>query len=666
MNPRRNARRAWLNKAKECNAKFHFAKPGDVAVGLVSPPARTPREVQLCVTSVSVRRPTGPTNRKRTPPTRRTALLVLSALLFGLTVALKPAAPAPSTASVAAYYHAHLAQLHAALQQFQVAAPRASAAALQDHFAACRTEYKHLEFAVEYYYPSAAQRLNGAALPEAEPSEPDQVEPPAGFQVLEEYVYDPAAPSDSLRGLIGQELENLLFQVRYLQTHEASLAFAPADVFEAVRLNLYRLAAKGLAGFDSPTARRAVPEAAVTLESAAAVLAGAGVPAPQLLPLVRARAYVAAPGRTFAGFDRAAFFVRHYNPVLAALRQARLAASVPPVPARRAVRPDAASLFAPDAFDPLYFAPADAAPLTAPVLALGEALFQEPLLSGAAAGRSCASCHVPALAYTDGRRVNSSLIDGATLARNTPTLLNAALQPEQFADGRVHFLEDQVHAVVSNKAEMGGQLSEAPARLRRKRAYARLFAQAFPAETQPLTERNIRRAVAAYVRSLVRLTSRVDQFLRGDTTALSAQEIQGFNLFVGKAQCGTCHYAPLFSGAVPPLYDKSEAEVLGVPATADTLRPALDADLGKYALHGIAHQRRAFKTPTVRNAARTAPYMHNGVYQTLEQVVDFYNRGGSNGLGLDVENQTLPEDRLNLSAAEQQALVAFMEALTDK
>ena len=400
------------------------------------------------------------------------------------------------------------------------------------------------------------------------------------------------------------------------------------------------------------------------LKTSRDVLAFFKVPAALATALRRCEAGVAAPGQDFIGFDRARFLVRCFNPALVALRQAQQELHVPFAATRRAVQPTADHFFAAEAFDPAFFAPADAAAPTPAVLALGEALFQEPLLSGRA-GRSCASCHVPGRAYSDGLRVNRSLLTDAGLERNTPTLLNAALQPDQFYDSRVHYLEDQVHAVVSNKAEMGGQLSEAPALLRKNGTYSKLFAHAFTADKQPVTERNIRRAVAAYVRSLVRLNSRFDQYMRGDTTMLSGQEIAGFNLFMGKAQCGTCHYLPLFSGTVPPLYDKTESEVLGVPATADTLHPTLDADQGKFILYGVAHQRHAFKTPTVRNAALTAPYMHNGAYQTLEQVLDFYNKGGGTGIGLPVPNQTLAEDQLNLSTAEQQSIIAFIKSLND-
>ena len=588
-------------------------------------------------------------------------------LLLGLTVALFSFAALHKTPAeqVKEYYEAHLRQLHATLTQFQQITLQANPVILRTRFAACRAEYKCLEFAVEYYYPHAAQRINGAALPETEAGEPGQVIAPTGFQVLEEYVY--AAPdSRANRDLIHQELDNLLYQVRSLEQQVPTLVFADAEVFDAVRLNLYRLAAKGISGFDSPAAHASLPEAAVTLRSSREVLALFGGPAALATHLRRSEAAVAARGQDFNSFDRGTFFVRYFNPALAALRQAQQERNIPFVAVRRAVRPGSASYFGVDAFDSAFFAPADAAAPTPAVLALGEALFQEPLLSGRA-GRSCASCHVPGRAYTDGLRVNTSLLGTGTtgLERNTPTLLNAALQPDQFYDGRVHFLEDQVHAVVSNKSEMGGHLSEAPALLRKRSAYVKLFDKAFAPERQPVTERNIRRSVAAYVRSLVRLNSRFDRYLRGDSTVLNSQEVQGFNLFMGKAQCGTCHYMPLFNGTVPPLYDKTESEVLGVPATSDTLHPTLDTDPGKFLLYGIAHQKHAFKTPTVRNAALTAPYMHNGVYQTLEQVLDFYNRGGGIGLGLSVPTQTLADDKLHLSKAEQQAIIAFIKSLSD-
>jgi cytochrome c peroxidase len=153
--------------------------------------------------------------------------------------------------------------------------------------------------------------------------------------------------------------------------------------------------------------------------------------------------------------------------------------------------------------------------------------------------------------------------------------------------------------------------------------------------------------------------------MRGDESKMTKLEVKGFNVFMGKAKCGTCHFMPLFNGTVPPNFGHTEAEILGVPATTDTLHPVLDQDPGKFALHRKDLHKFAFKTPTIRNAALTAPYMHNGVYTSLEEVIDFYDRGGGQGLGLDISTQTLPADKLNLTTDEKQALVAFMHTLTD-
>jgi cytochrome c peroxidase len=153
--------------------------------------------------------------------------------------------------------------------------------------------------------------------------------------------------------------------------------------------------------------------------------------------------------------------------------------------------------------------------------------------------------------------------------------------------------------------------------------------------------------------------------MRGEKAAMNDTETRGFNLFMGKGKCGTCHFVPLFSGVNPPTFTKIDAEIIGVPATNDTLNARLDTDWGKYLTHKIPLHKNAFKTPTLRNIALTAPYMHNGVFKTLEDVIDFYDRGGGAGLGLELENQTLPAEKLNLSKWEKEAIISFLETLTD-
>jgi len=151
--------------------------------------------------------------------------------------------------------------------------------------------------------------------------------------------------------------------------------------------------------------------------------------------------------------------------------------------------------------------------------------------------------------------------------------------------------------------------------------------------------------------------------MRGQENTFTPQEKLGMNLFMGKALCATCHFMPLTNGTVPPFFSETEKEVIGVPKTAANKK--LDDDTGFYFMYEEPIQKGMFKTPTVRNVAITAPYMHNGVYENLEQVVDFYNQGGGAGLGFDLPHQTLPFDNLKLTKEEEQALVAFMKTLTD-
>jgi cytochrome c peroxidase len=167
--------------------------------------------------------------------------------------------------------------------------------------------------------------------------------------------------------------------------------------------------------------------------------------------------------------------------------------------------------------------------------------------------------------------------------------------------------------------------------------------------------------LASYIRSLSQYDSKFDWYMQNKEN-FTPDEKAGFNLFAGKAKCATCHFIPLTNGTVPPNFDRSESEILGVPNKSKKL----DGDLGKFVITQAAIHKHSFKTPTIRNITLTAPYMHNGVYNTLEEVIDFYNEGGGVGLGFDVPNQTLPEDKLNLSELEKKQLIAFMRTLTDK
>jgi cytochrome c peroxidase len=144
---------------------------------------------------------------------------------------------------------------------------------------------------------------------------------------------------------------------------------------------------------------------------------------------------------------------------------------------------------------------------------------------------------------------------------------------------------------------------------------------------------------------------------------LNDSEIRGFNLFMSKAQCATCHFVPQFNGVKPP-YVGSEFEVLGVPA--DTNYKSLSKDEGRYTVNPAFETHRAFRTGSLRNSDKTKPYMHNGVFISMEQVIEFYNGGGGAGRGLMISNQTLSADSLNLSIQEKEDLKLFIKTLNEE
>ncbi|NJL74534.1 MAG: hypothetical protein HC892_05315 [Saprospiraceae bacterium] len=327
-------------------------------------------------------------------------------------------------------------------------------------------------------------------------------------------------------------------------------------------------------------------------------------------------------------------------------------------------------LFTTQFFDAGVYANIDLkSPLTAKRKELGRLLFFDPILS-TNNERSCASCHQPEKGFTDGLPKSLALNHQGTIQRNAPTVINSVYAQNYFYDNRAETLEKQTKHVIFHKQEFGTDFTEIMDKLNQSETYKKLFLEAYADMGKyAMTPLNVTNSLSVYLASLSSFNSPFDQYVRGEIADIDPAVKRGFNLFMGKAACGTCHFAPTFNGTVPPLYQESETEVLGIPTRSDTANLELDPDLGRWA-SGYPRDRAefyqySFKTVTVRNAAITAPYMHNGVYNTLEEVVDFYNRGGGAGMGLDLEYQTLPFDHLTLTKKEQADLVAFMKALTD-
>ena len=284
----------------------------------------------------------------------------------------------------------------------------------------------------------------------------------------------------------------------------------------------------------------------------------------------------------------------------------------------------------------------------------GKALFNDRSLSKDRS-MSCATCHQKELAFTDGKRVFDK-----HQTRNTPTLTYSAYQNAFFMDARAGSLEGQVVDVVKKHHEFNTSMDSVVQRVLMNEDYTKSIDELYGNQR---ISYNIRHAIDSYIRTLNTFSSKFDKNIRGEENTFTKNERKGFNLFMGKALCATCHFAPIFNGTVPPNYLDTEMEAIGTP---NLLQNGLSEDLGRYAIFNTEERKHFFKTPTLRNIAKTAPYMHNGVFKTLEEVVDFYNKGGGVGLGFTLPNQTLPFDNLALTDQEIKDLVAFMETLTDE
>jgi cytochrome c peroxidase len=576
-----------------------------------------------------------------------------------------------ATAAVLATWRADVDTLTATVARLDslVATLRSDAevARVQAAFRDARQRFKYAEVALEYYAPSTTRSINGPPVPEVEETEgPEVVLAPSGFQVIGALLFgdDPAAQQVAL----ASEVKTLRAHLARAATMLAAQETTDAHVWDAARLELSRILTLGLAGFDASTPADAFAESRAALRGIARTLAPYRANDARWEPFARALAdaeQALSEPTTASPFNYLAFLGGRGRALALALVQTRAALGIGTPAEHRAFRMTAASVFEADAIDPDGFAPLGLDHAPPARIALGRQLFADARLSANGA-RSCANCHVPALAFTDGVATPRAL-SGQPLARNTPTILNAGLQVGQFADLRTTYLEDQVTEVVQNAQEMHGSLDAAAAMLRRDSALVARFREAF-ASTSPdtaVTPLRIRQAVAAYVRSLSRLDAPIDRALRGDTLALSAEARAGFNLYMGKARCATCHFLPLTNGTVPPMYQRSELEVLGVPVRDVAQRGTIDPDVGRHALSRAAPHRYAFRTPTLRNIALTAPYMHNGAFRTLDAVIAFYDRGGGAGIGIALPNQTLPAEPLRLTALERAQLKAFLGALTD-
>ena len=273
----------------------------------------------------------------------------------------------------------------------------------------------------------------------------------------------------------------------------------------------------------------------------------------------------------------------------------------------------------------LYLPVPEDNPLTAEKIELGRRLFHDRRLSR---DRSitCASCHNPRRAFSSPQPIAVGVGDRRG-RRNAPALINRGYGRAFFWDGRITTLEEQVLKPIEDPNEMDLPVSDAAARV-------------------GLSPKQLSHALASYVRSILSGNSPFDRYVNGDRSALSAEQQAGLRIFRGKGNCTACHVGPTFSD--------ERTHNTGVAWRDGRLQ-----DEGRFAVSGKDEDRGAFKTPTLRDVARTAPYMHDGSLATLDAVVEFYSEGGRANPNRDPELHPL-----RLTATEQQALIAFLRSLS--
>jgi len=268
---------------------------------------------------------------------------------------------------------------------------------------------------------------------------------------------------------------------------------------------------------------------------------------------------------------------------------------------------------------------------------LGKTLFFDPRLSGSN-WISCATCHNPALGWSDG--LKTGIGEGQkALTRATPTILNAAYNFVQMWDGRFRSLEDQALGPIASPSEMNQDINSLIKELEQIPGYVELFYLAFP--NQDIDKKPIAEAIASYERTIVSRNAPFDRWVAGDESAISRAAKRGFKLFEGKGHCSTCHSGYRFTD--------DGFHNIGLK----------DDDPGRFKIVPIPVTKGAFKTPTLRDIDKTAPYMHNGAYRTLEEVVKHYVRGGD-----DKSNLSPNFKKAELNQKEIADVVEFLKTLS--
>lgn len=551
-------------------------------------------------------------------------------------------------------------------------------AQMKNEIAQTRLQLKEIDLWLRYLEPIGYRRINGPLPVEWETEVFEKWEPPykrvgAGLTLAELYLDEETPVRDTLLHLLRQSADAIkIFTADSITRHLS----APDHFYYANRLFLLNLASIYTTGFECPDTKNVIPELQHMLTAVQRIYVcfnasfpATAFPDAYLNKYAQMLAFAQQQPDDFAAFDHFTFIKEHVNPLFAQnqqlIRQYKMKS-------RNfndySINNTALSLFDKSFYRMQHpkgvFSLVEDTVVLREIDRLGKLLFYDPILS-ANNQRSCASCHVPHQYFTDTTVQTALQFDRVQrLPRNTPSLVNAIYNHLLMLDGKHITLQAQVKDVISNPIEMRSSEKEIVEKVLSCKEYKAAFKkllQHTPGETE-VNGRHLFSAVTFYYSKFSAYYAPFDDAMHGKIS-LDEKSRQGFNLFMSKAVCATCHFVPFFNGVKPP-YTGSEFEVLGTPA--DTGITQLSTDKGRHAVHPADEMLHAFRTGTVRNSAHTAPYMHNGVFPTLDAVVEFYNNGGGQGSGLEVPNQTLAADSLHLTAEEKASLIAFIQSLNEQ
>jgi cytochrome c peroxidase len=291
---------------------------------------------------------------------------------------------------------------------------------------------------------------------------------------------------------------------------------------------------------------------------------------------------------------------------------------------------------------PTFYVPEDN-PLTEEKVRLGKRLYFDRNLS-VDGTLSCASCHVPEKGFADPNQFSLG-VRGQKGNRQAPTIINRAFSRAQFWDGRAASLEEQALGPITNPIEMGNpNIDVVLARLKKETSYLEAFQRAFPND-RAISKENLARAISSFERTIMSGNSPFDRYIEGDRKAMSEAAVRGYQLYLSKANCASCHVS--FNFTDETYHNLGVGMIVKKP------------DVGRYALSKLEGHQGAFKTPTLREIANTAPYMSDGSLKTLEEVVDYYDRGAQPNRWLSPKIKPL-----GLTAEEKKDLVEFLKALS--